>query len=483
MQSGIGVEGFTGVTEEDGVCAGGEVTEGVVDEVGCGGAEDVADRAEVVGQCPRYAGGRGVGEEFVLLVRRPEVMVRGGAIIDLDCRLVIFGDEDDFIVADYLANPDVVIIVSVFHDLRGGPILLHGVPLLLHDGGQAVAVVPRVEFAVRGVGFGNPVAFGVVRVGPRTVGGQFVVIAGRVSVAVGCDAVAVFVVGIGFIVQVLVGVVRADELAEEVIIVGSGAVNGIEVLDNIVGIIVGVGVLDDLRSVRVFMRDRRDGVVRVERVKRFRDGGHNVIGVFFVTAHGGHQTVGIVVELGEDFVHGGAGLGDFCCVAEKIISHLICAVGVAIQRKRRCRSTTGEVISVGEDRALGVEVESRINGAIQRIVGVRVRMLTVGGVQQVADRVVGVHEVVGRIAPVFRSQTPDRVVGVGGDPAIPVGFGNEPPERVVGIVPRRVFLVRLGRDQAHVVVRVRGRVPDRIGIGKSGGTPPLHPSMGKEQTM
>ena len=33
LQSGIGVEGFTGVTEKERVCAGGEVAEGVVDEV------------------------------------------------------------------------------------------------------------------------------------------------------------------------------------------------------------------------------------------------------------------------------------------------------------------------------------------------------------------------------------------------------------------------------------------------------------------
>ena len=56
--------------------------------------------------------------------------------------------------------------------------------------------------------------------------------------------------------------VRADELAEEVVVVGRLAVDGVQVLDNIVGIIVGVGVLDDLRSIRVLVRDRRDGVVR-----------------------------------------------------------------------------------------------------------------------------------------------------------------------------------------------------------------------------
>ena len=44
--------------------------------MGCGGSEDVADRAEVVGQGPEDIGGRRVGEEFVLLVRRPKVVVR-----------------------------------------------------------------------------------------------------------------------------------------------------------------------------------------------------------------------------------------------------------------------------------------------------------------------------------------------------------------------------------------------------------------------
>lgn len=273
----------------------------------------------------------------------------------------------------------------------------------------------------------------------------------------------------------MVSVIRADELAEEVVIVGRLAVDGIQVLDDVVRFVIRIGVLDDLRSIRVFVRDRRDGVVRAVRVKRFRDGGHDVIGVFFVTAHGGHQAVGVVVELGENFVHGGAGLGDFCCVAEKIISYLIYAVRVAVERKRGRRSTTGKVVGVGEDRTLGIEIEGGVNGAIQRVVGIRIRMLAVGGVQQVADRVVGVHEVVGRVTPVFRGQTPDRVVGVGRDPAIPVGFGNEPPERVVGIIPRRVFLVRLGRDQPHVVVRVGGRIFKGGEIDKRRNVPPLSP--------
>ena len=164
MEVGGGVKGFAGIAEEKGVRARGEVAEGVVDEVGCGGAEDVADRAEVVSQCPRYAVGRRVGEEFVLLIWRPEVVVRGGVIIDLDCRLVIFRDEDGFVVADCLTDPDVVVIVGVFHDLRGRPVLFDRIPFLLGDGSQAVAVVPRVEFAVRGVGFADTVALYVVHV-------------------------------------------------------------------------------------------------------------------------------------------------------------------------------------------------------------------------------------------------------------------------------------------------------------------------------
>ena len=105
-------------------------------------------------------------------------------------------------------------------------------------------------------------------------------------------------------------------------------------------------------------------------------------------------------------------------------------------------------------------------------------MVPVGCVQEVADEVVRVHEIVGGVAPVFGGKAANGVVGVGRDPAIPVGFGNEPPESVVGIVPRRVFLVRLGRDQAHVVVCVRGRVPDGIGIGKSGDAPSMSPLAG-----
>ena len=171
MQSDIGIEDFAGVAEEERVRAGGEVSESVVDEVGGGGAEDVANRAEVVGQGPEDVGRSRVGEEFILCVGRPEVMVGNRAVIDLDRRLVIFGDEDGFVVADYLADPDVVVIVGVFDCLNCHPFLFSRIPFLLRDGGQAVAMVPRVQFAVCGVGFGYAVSFGVVSVCPRAVAG------------------------------------------------------------------------------------------------------------------------------------------------------------------------------------------------------------------------------------------------------------------------------------------------------------------------
>ena len=197
--------------------------------------------------------------------------MRNGAVVDLDRGLVVFGDEYRGVITHGFTDPDVVVIVGVFDCLNCHPFLFSRIPFLLRDGGQTVAVVPRVQFAVRGIGFADTVALCVVRVGPGSVAGQFVIIAGRVSVAVGRDTVAVFVVGVSLIGNRTVGLVRSDELAEEVVIVGRLAVDGVQVLDNIVGIIVGVGVLDDLRSVRVFMRDRRDGVVRVVRQKRAGD--------------------------------------------------------------------------------------------------------------------------------------------------------------------------------------------------------------------
>ena len=112
----------------------------------------------MVSQCPRCAVGRGVDNEFVLLVRCPEVMVGGDVIIDLNCRLIVFRYEDGFVVADYLADPDVVVVVGVFDSLNCHLFLFSRIPLLLHDGGQAVAVVPRVQFAVRGIGFADTVA-------------------------------------------------------------------------------------------------------------------------------------------------------------------------------------------------------------------------------------------------------------------------------------------------------------------------------------
>ena len=99
-------------------------------------------------------------------------------------------------------------------------------------------------------------------------------------------------------------------MAEEVVIVGGGAVNRIEVFDDVVGFVVRVGMLHDGCGRRSLVGDGRDGVVRVVGVERFGDGGCDVVVVHFVTVDGGEQTVGVVFEFREDFVHGGAGLAD-----------------------------------------------------------------------------------------------------------------------------------------------------------------------------
>jgi len=80
----------------------------------------------------------------------------------------------------------------------------------------------------------------------------------------------------------------------------------------------------------------------------------------------------------------------------------------------------------------------------------------------------------------FGSQTADGVICVRGDAIVSVCFLNKAAKSVVGVVARRVFLVRLGRDQAHVVVRVRGRVPKVGEIDKRRNVPPLSPAVGKE---
>jgi len=130
--------------------------------VGVGsGTNDISNTTEVVGEGPEDVGGSGIGEEFVLLVWSPEVVVRNGVVINLDGGLVVFGDEDCLFVADNLANPDVVVVVGVFYDLNGRPFLRFGVKFLLSDGGETIAVVPFVQLAVGGVGFGNAVAFNI----------------------------------------------------------------------------------------------------------------------------------------------------------------------------------------------------------------------------------------------------------------------------------------------------------------------------------
>ena len=77
--------------------------------------------------------------------------MRNGAVVDLGNGLVVFGDEDGFVVANHLTNPDVVVVVSVFDGLSGFPRASFDVKFLLRDGSQAVAVVPFVQLAVRGV--------------------------------------------------------------------------------------------------------------------------------------------------------------------------------------------------------------------------------------------------------------------------------------------------------------------------------------------
>ena len=54
-------------------------------------------------------------------VRRPEVVVGGGTVVDLDRGLVVFGDEYRFVVANDFTDPNVVVVVGVFYDLNRGP--------------------------------------------------------------------------------------------------------------------------------------------------------------------------------------------------------------------------------------------------------------------------------------------------------------------------------------------------------------------------
>ncbi len=93
----------------------------------CGIADDIADGAEVVGEGPKDFGGSDVGEEFVLGVGRPEIMVRDGwtvgvgqvGVVKLNRRLVVFGNENRLGIGCAVAigiegftNPDVVVIVG-----------------------------------------------------------------------------------------------------------------------------------------------------------------------------------------------------------------------------------------------------------------------------------------------------------------------------------------------------------------------------------
>jgi len=179
--------------------------------VGVGsGTNDISNTTEVVGEGPEDFGGSGVGEEFILGLGRPEIMVRNGAVIDLDSCLVVFGNEDGFVGTIDFANPNVVVVVGVFDGLSGCPRFGFRVISLLGNFRQAVAVVPRVQFTVGGVGFGNTVAFVVIRVSPVRIRRQLVIRASRVLVAVGSDTVAVGVVSVRFVGNFRVRVICGD---------------------------------------------------------------------------------------------------------------------------------------------------------------------------------------------------------------------------------------------------------------------------------
>ena len=195
LELSVRVEYLSSITEQNGIvnCLTGgifaekDVTVSIVKDVGGNGnaggrlLDNVADGAEVVGEGPEDTRCCGVGEEFVLMLWCPEVVVRDGRAggvgevggVKLDGGLVVLGDEDGFGVGsgvtvgvEGFANPDVVVIVGVFDGLGGRPRGGGYVVSLLCDFGEAVAVVPFVQLAVGGIGFGNAITFVVVRVSP-----------------------------------------------------------------------------------------------------------------------------------------------------------------------------------------------------------------------------------------------------------------------------------------------------------------------------
>jgi len=124
------------------------------------------------------------------------------------------------------------------------------------------------------------------------------------------------------------------------------------------------------------------------------------------------------------------------------------------------------IISIGKYGTLGVEIKGNVGRTVEGVIRVRVGMVAVGRVKEVANKVVRVHEIVGSVAPMFGGQTADGVVGVRGDAIVSVCFLNKTAKGIIGVVPRRVFLVRFGQDEAAVVVGVRRRVADGVGEGR-----------------
>ena len=65
----------------------------------------------------------------------------------------------------------------------------------------------------------------------------------------------------------------------------------------------------------------------------------------------------------------------------------------------------------------------------------------------------------------FGGKAANGVVGVRGDAVVAVCFLNKTAEGIIGIIARGVFLVRLGQNEAAIVVGVGCCVADGVGEG------------------
>jgi len=176
-----------------------------------------------------------VGHQLIHGVGLPEVAVRKtgtrhrttAVLLELQDDLVAVVGEADLMLraigVDVLANPPVLDIIQVIHNLRR--IAAEDRPV--GDFGQAIPVIPGVLRDVRVAGvehavvvgvdeLGGPVAFGIIRVRVGAVRNQPIVSAGYVGAAVGRLAVAVGVIGIR-LVRLPAGVACGDELPGRVV--------------------------------------------------------------------------------------------------------------------------------------------------------------------------------------------------------------------------------------------------------------------------